>query len=161
MKTIIKITGDIQVIDYASESLLKEEDFNSVYYMIFHWEKLDSLTVNDSEENLIKKKGKYEKTKEYLHKLFNEDGEHPLPVVCHTRTYYNQEITYTIEHEDEFDIKKLQLVKSDYECQEYPYLIIGEYILYDGKKFKVEDAAYDYCPEEKMYNEFTISEFED
>ena len=155
MKTTIKIKGDLEVIDYASTSLLEDEDFNAVFDMTFRWEKLDSIYVNDSEENVIKEKGKYVKT-EHLHELFAENGPHPLPVECHTRIYYNQEITYEIEHEEEFDIKKLQLAKSTYECSTYPYFIVGDYILYDGKKFNIEEEAYDYCPEEKCYNEIMI-----
>ena len=155
MKTTIKIKGDLEVIDYASTSLLEDEDFNAVFDMTFRWDKLDSIYVNDSEENVIKQKGKYVKT-EHLHELFAENGPHPLPVECHTRIYYNQEITYEIEHEEEFDIKKLQLAKSTYECDAYPFFIVGDYILYDGKKFNIEEEAYDYCPEEKYYNEIMI-----
>ena len=162
MKTVkITITGDLQVIDYCSTTLYNEDnDFLSNFYMILHWEKLDKMTVDDAEENVIKQKGKYIKTKEYLHDKFKEDGEHPLPVECHTRTYYNQEVSYYIELEDdeEFDIKKLQIVKSDYECPEYPFMIVGDYILYDGKQFPAEEDAYEYEVESKCYDEFVIRE---
>ena len=162
MKTIkITITGDLQAIDYCSTTLYSEdEDFYGNYYLMLHWEKLDKMTVNDGEENVIKQKGKYIKTKEYLHEKFREDGDHPLPVECHVRTYYNQEVSYYIELEDdeEFDIKKLQMLKSDYECDAYPYLIVGDYIMYDGKKAYVEEDADDYCPETKCHDDFIIDE---
>lgn len=160
MKTVkIMIKGDIQVIDYCSLSLINEEQsFNDSYYMMFHWEKLDSMTIDDNEENVIKQKGKYAKTDHFLHDKFAEDGDHPLPVECHIRTYYNQEISYYLELEDneEFDIKKVQLLKSTYEYDAYPYFIVGDYILYDGKKVGIEQIAYDYDPESKMYDEFVI-----
>lgn len=81
-----------------------------------------------------------------------------MPVECHIRTYYNQEISYYLELEDteEFDIKKVQLLKSTYEYDAYLYFIVGDYILYDGKEVGIEQIAYDYDPESKMHDEFVI-----
>lgn len=162
MKQIkITIKGDLLALDYCSTTLYDDEnDFNDRYYLCCGWDKLEAMWIDDNEEeNVIKKKGKYVKTKEYFHDLFSADGDNPLPVECHTRVYYDQEISYTIKLEDdeEFDIKKLQLVKSDYECQAFPYWIIADYLLYDGNKIYTDETS-DYCPEEKMYNEFMIEE---
>ncbi len=156
MKTKVKILCDLLVVDYCS----KELDFLDNYYMFFGMENITALYANDDEENnLIKEKGKYIKTKDHLHKLFNgDDPVGNLPVECHSRMYYEQEIEYVIEHDGEFDIKKLQLVKSDYECPEFPYLIIADYIMYDGKEIQECSDLCDYDVESKCYNEFEITE---
>ena len=163
-KVKITIKGDIIALDYCSTTLYDEDtDFNCCYYLICAWNKLDEMWINgNTEENIIKKKGKYVKTKEYFHDLFRADGDHPLPVECHTRFYYKQEISYMIELEDneEFDIKKVQLVKSDYECEAFPYWIIADYILYDGNKIYTDETQ-DYCPEEKCHSDFIIDKLLD
>ncbi len=81
------------------------------------------MFIDDGDEDMMKKKGKYVKTNEHFHHLFSEEGDHPLPVVCHVRDYRMCGAEYTIELEDdeEFDIKKVQLVKSEYELAEEPY----------------------------------------
>ena len=164
MQTKITLKGTLVMIDYCSESLMleSEDSFLDNYYQtagFLDWED-GGLFVNDDDENdLMKQKGKYVKTKEHFHELFKEDGEHPLPVILHTRHYRFVEADYIIEHEDEFDIKKVQLVKSDYEIECFPYLIIADYILYDGKKVDVEGDLYDLCPEEKMYNTIEVDSF--
>lgn len=161
MNTKVTLKGRLVMIDYCSESLMleSEDDFLMNYYQtagFLDWED-GGLFVNDDRENdLMKKKGKYVKTKEHFTNLFREDGPHPLPVVIHCRSYRCAEAEYIIEHEDEFDIKKVQLVKSDYELSEFPYLIIADYILYDGKQVIPESDFYELCPEEKCYDEFTV-----
>lgn len=153
--------GTLVMIDYCSQSLMNEDndDFLLNYCQtagFLDWED-GGLFVNDDMENdLMKKKGKYVKTKEHFTSLFRKDGQHPLPVTLHTRSYSCVEAEYIIEHEDEFDIKKVQLVKSDYELDEFPYLIIADYILYDGKQIDVECELYDICPEEKLHNTIEV-----
>ena len=165
MKEIkIKIKGDLIIVDYCSKSLIDEEnEFNDSFYVTGCWEKIEGMYVDDSEENVVKKKGKYVKTKEYFHDLFDKDGDHPLPVIVHSRGYSNQELEYIIRLEDdeEFDIKKVQLVKSDYETQLFPYFILCTYILYDGKEIYNYDYSDEYCPEEKIYDEAVIDELYD
>lgn len=162
MITRVTIVGTVVMIDYCSQTK-KDEDgdynFNEFYYQTAGFLDFEDggLFVNDDQEtDLIKKKGKYIKTKEHFTKLFAADGEHPLPVEMHWRCYYANNVSYSIEHEGEFDIKKLQLVKSDYELSEFPYLIIADYILYDGKQFECDVQTYDLCPEEKMYDECVV-----
>ena len=131
--------------------------------MVCGWDRLESLTVNDNEENLIKRKGKYVKTKEFFHELMGPESDQPLPVDMHTRTYGYIEIEYNIELEDdeEFDIKKVQLLKSlEFDTTELPYFIVVDYILYDGKKIYADDIP-DLCPEEKCYDEGELTEFVD
>lgn len=153
-KVKITIYGDLLALDYCNVEL----DFLDEYYYTCGWEKIEAMFIDGDEEvNVVKLKGKYVKTKEYFHNLFREDGDHPLPVECHTRTYYNIEADYEIELEDneEFDITKVQLVKSDYECDAFPYFILAGHILYDGKEIYTWDLD-DFCPEEKIYNKFNI-----
>lgn len=161
----VTIKGDIIALDYCSTTLYDEdEDFFGNYYLCCGWDKLTEMWIDDDEEeNVIKQKGKYIKTKDFFHDLFREDGDHPLPVECHTRVYYNQEISYIIELEDdeEFDIKKVQLVKSlETSTDTIPFWIIADYILYDGKEIDTDETD-DYCPEEKLYDTFIIDELED
>lgn len=162
----VRITGTLVIVDYCSQKVISEsEDFTSNYYITGGWDSVDSLYVNDNEEeNLVKKKGKYVKTREYFHDLFKVDGEHPLPVEIHYKHYEDQELEYVImlEDDEEFDIKKVQLVKSDYEIELFPYFILCDHILYDGKEIQSNDdynAWGNYCPEDKMYNEATVYDF--
>ena len=171
----IRINGDLVIVDYCSVKVINQsmvdedcgEDtaFSCNYYACGAWDKVEAVYVDDNEdENLVKKKGKYVKTRDYFHDLFDKEGEHPLPVKIHYRYYYQQELEYIIELQDdeEFDIKKVQLIKSDYEVALFPYFILCDKILYDGKEIyyncEYNDLA-DYCPEEKMYNEDEIDEF--
>ncbi len=163
MKQIkIKIVGDLQIWDYCTKNLPEDEDFHGNYYVTGAWETLTAMYIDDNEEdNVIKKKGKYVKTREYFHDLFSEDGDHPLPVEVHTRTYHNQELEYIVElpDDEEFDIKKVQLIKSDYELSEAPYFILCSKILYDGKEVLANAEFNDwteYCPEMKIYDTLTI-----
>lgn len=157
----ITIEGDILAVDYCSNSLIDEDnDFTSQYYLVCGWNKIEAMHVDDSEENVVKKKGKYVKTVEMMHRLMGPDSDHPLPCELHARIYYNQSIDYVIElaDEDEFDIKKVQLEKSDYELECLPYFIAAGYILYDGKRIDT-DGDMDYCPEMKMYDVWEVEEF--
>ena len=174
-KVKIRINGDLVIVDYCSVKLINqsmhEEDYDEDmaflcnYYVCGAWDKVEALYVDDNEdENLVKKKGKYVNTREYFHDLFSKEGEQPLPVKIHYRYYYQQELEYVIELKDdeEFDIKKVQLIKSDYEVALFPYFILCDKILYDGKEIFANDEyndLADYCPEEKMYNEDEIDEF--
>ena len=51
------------------------------------------------------------------------------------------ENTFCIELEDdeEFDAKKLQLIKSDYEVEFLPYGIVSDTIIYDGKEIIMDN----------------------
>lgn len=87
--------------------------------------------------DITKEKGKYVKTSDYL----KTDCELPLPFWC-TPTKYNTGIveTFCIELEDdeEFDPKKLQLIKYENEVDFIPYAIIVTDIMYNGKKIHLE-----------------------
>lgn len=168
MKTVeVKVVGTLLMCEYCSQSKYDGydgyEDFYSEYYMTNGWESVKAIYIDDNEENVIKKKGKYVKVRDYFHNLFSEEGDHPLPVDLHTRTYDYEDVEfiYEIELEDdeEFDIKKVQLVKSDYEIEPLPYYILAEKILYDGKEVFADESYGDYGIEGKCCNEYTIEEF--
>lgn len=168
-KTVkITITGTVDACEYCSKSHYAnydtpEEAFNSEFYITSGWNRIDGLYVDDNrEENLVKKKGKYVKVVDYFHDLFSETSDHPLPVELHVRTFSgDNEIDYYIDLEDdeEFDIKKLQLIKSDYEIEAFPYFILTKKILYNGKEIPADDEMADYFIEGRFCSEYEVEGF--
>lgn len=158
MKEIrVQIICDLICVEYCNV----DKDFYDEYYATYGMENIEALYINgNTNENLVKQKGKYIKTKEFFHNLWKEDGEHPLPVEVHVRTFNGDYPEYTIKLEDdeEFDIKKLQLVKSDYECEPFPYFIIADYIMYDGKKINEDGGIFDIGIEGRYCDEHTVDE---
>ena len=172
-KVTITIKGEMSVLRYYTtneeyiENNADTELFRSYgnmsynYFETYGFKTIQSITLNDGEENLVKEKGKYIKTKEFFHYLFRSDGEQPLPVHCEEQNLYDSEVGYTIELDgnEEFDIKKLQLVKSDYEIQEYPYWIVADYVMYDGKRIDYDVDVIDFtCYVPKDGYNFEIDE---
>ena len=161
-KVTITIEGTIQICEYASTY----KEFYDTFYMTLGWHTVDALYVDgNEEENLIKKKGKYVKVDDYFHDLFSEEGDHPLPVEVHLReTHGGDRFSYTIELADDeaFDIKKVQLVKSDREIECCPYFILAQHILYDGKEIKVneEDEYLSTGIDGRYCSEYIIDYFE-
>ena len=161
-KVTITIEGTIQICEYASTC----KEFYDTYYMTLGWYTVDALYVDgNEEENLIKKKGKYVKVGDYFHDLFSEEGDHPLPVEVHLReTHGGDRFSYTIELTDDeaFDIKKVQLVKSDREIECCPYFILAQHILYDGKEIKVneEDEYLTTGIDGRYCSEYIIEDFD-
>ena len=157
----ITIEGTIQICEYAST----EKEFYDTFYMTLGWYTVDALYVNDDEnENLIKKKGKYVKVGDYFHDLFSEEGDHPLPVEVHLReTHGSDRFSYIINLEDneDFDIKKVQLVKSNNEIECCPYFILARHILYDGKEIVVNEEDEYLCTgiDGRYYSEYVIDYF--
>lgn len=97
------------------------------------WENEDGI-------NITKKKGKYIKTT-----TFFKESEVISPFVWGCDSFRNFHFVYEIEIEDdeEFDPSKLQLIKSDYELEIFPYAIIPE-ISYNGKKYYyINEEAFD------------------
>ena len=76
-----------ETLAFMEEHEDSDEGFGENYYTLNGWTKVDALYVDgDSENNLIRKKGKMFKTTDYLHHLFSEEGRHPLPVELHKGT---------------------------------------------------------------------------
>lgn len=145
-KVKVTLTGEAICMEYCSQTYYEgdpEQDFLDNYYCMSFLKTVDALYVDDDwDENFVKQKGKYLKTKEYItDNLMGMNTDHPIPVDVHIDTHSSCEFNYEIELNDdeEFDIKKLQLVKSDYEVHFMPYAIIVEYIMYDNKKIEISD----------------------
>jgi len=151
MKTVkISIEAEVLVVEYCSLKFMQNEEdfdgFNDSYYSCYGFETIQGLYVDDGDDNLIKAKGKYFKTREYFHDLFAADGEHPLPVrfLYKNRGEYRIDYEVSLEDDEEFDISKVQLVKSEREMPSVmPYFIIADYILYNGKKVDAEESIFD------------------
>ena len=171
----VTINGDILVVHYCSSTLIEnlvnegleddEEDaFNFNFNTACAWNTVDGLYIDDGDENVVKSKGKYVKTKEYWHNLLGDGSYHSVPVEVHWRVFHPEHFDYIIELEDdeEFDIKKVQLIKSEYEHSLFPYFIRADVILYDGKEVKTaEDWETDYNVEERIFNRGEITELYD
>lgn len=139
------------VHSYSYISELDDDGFidnDTCHWMVF-LKTLDNLTAveeNGEEMDITKNKGKYVKTNSFFKETLGTNERFVFqPVVEDEDTF-----VYTIELEDgeEFDPKKLQLVKSDYEVNFLPYGILAEYIMYDGKKIYT-DSYYEYEDEYK------------
>ena len=83
--------------------------------------------------DITKKKGKYVMVDNYFSDYLNLK----CPIWVEQINHCDISNTYMIELEDdeEFDPKKLQLIKSDYEVKFLPYGIITSLIMYDGKYY--------------------------
>lgn len=152
MKTVkVTIKGTILTCEYASQKFYDEADdidFDTSYFFTLGWQKIDAMYIDDNEDvNVVKKKGKYVQTRNYFHKLFADDGYYPLPVDVHLcSTGGGDTFSYIINLEDdeEFDIKKVQLINSDYEISPCPYFILVEKIMYDGKEVPLNPDEEEY-----------------
>lgn len=100
---------------------------------VYQYDDYDEAADWENEEgiNITKKKGKYIKSKTYF-----KECEVISPFVWGCDSFRNHHFVYEIEIEDdeEFDPSKLQLIKSDYELEIFPYAITTE-ISYNGKKY--------------------------
>lgn len=98
---------------------------------------LSDIEVFADGEDITKKKGKYIKSYVFRDDLSNI-GEDISEKNC-IASFKNQ-IPFETEFElpvskEEFDPKKLQLIKSDYEFIDIPYCIMTDRIIYDGVKY--------------------------
>lgn len=163
MKTYkIEIQCDLICMEYCSKMELdihEDETFNDLCDTTFGMDNLTALYVNeDRENNLIKQKGKYHFNNGFFHVLWNEQAIHPLPVEVHMRVLKGNYPTYTVELEDgeEFDIKKLQLIKSQYEAAAIPFWIIADYIYYDNHKVEADPSLWDLGIDGKYHDKYKI-----
>lgn len=128
------------VHSYSYISELDDDGFidnDTCHWMVF-LKTLDSLTAvteNGEEMDITKKKGKYIKSDSYFKETIGTNERFVFQPVAEDEDRYLYEIE--LQDDEEFDPKKLQLVKSDYEVNFLPYGIITEYIMYDGKKVEM------------------------
>ena len=117
-------------------------------------------------KNYINEIGKVYTINDYFHKLFAPDSDHPLPIdlhVAHTNDF--EKLIYVIEIEDdeEFDIKKVQLVYSHNEIAPLKDFVLAEKIMYDGNEVEVDDSHNEYSHFEiasvGVYEQYEIEEF--
>ena len=152
----VTIKGDLFVLRYYTTNKVFVDEHGSQedeYFQDYGFKTIESITVNDDAENLVKQKGKYVLTQDHFHQLFSVEGDHPLPVHCEEQQIdsgdgYGVVFTIELKEGEEFDIQKLQLIKSDYEVSAYPYWIIARHIIYDGKEIEYD------------YNECDIEDYQ-
>lgn len=148
MENLTEVPTDLDMIDLSMELYELEDEgwlCGDLYEVPLGLEDVEVYVgddPNEEGEDITKKKGKYLKTKEYFSKVLGLKA--PFYVRC---INIGCEVTgvYEIELQDdeEFDPKKLQLLKSDYELLFIPYGIIMDYVYYDGKKIVNEvDTEY-------------------
>lgn len=163
MKTYrIEIECDLICMEYCSKRALdihEDESFDSLSYSTYGMDQIKGLYVNgDRENNLVKQKGKYYLNNGFFHLLWNEQSDHPLPITAHVRTFANSTVWYDVNLDDneEFDIKKVQLVKSQYEADAIPFWIIADYILYDNHKVEADPSLWDIAINGKYHDTYKI-----
>ena len=138
------------VHSYSYISELDDDGFidnDTCRWMVF-LKTLNSMTaeVDGEEIDIAKKKGKYIKSDSYFKETIGTNERFVFQPIVYDEDRYTYEIE--LQDDEEFDPKKVQLVKSDYEVNFLPYGIITEYIMYDGKKVNLIDY-YEYEEEHK------------
>ena len=130
MKTRIKLLGKGLAIQ--CDSLERDTSFYE-YPLITEGVELVQLIGDCEWEDITKKKGKYVKGKIIREQIKDELGDDILFDYCPNMNF---EYEFEIEHEDEFNPKLIQLIKSDYEFENLPYGILANKILYNGKEIE-------------------------
>lgn len=134
--TCDELTRD-EVRGYSYISELDDDGYidNDTLSWLAFLKTLDSLEiVVEGGENIdiAKKKGKYIKTGSFIKETIGNNERFVFQHAVDSTDVFRYEIE--LQDDEEFDPKKLQLVKSDYEVNFLPYGIIVDYIMYDGKK---------------------------
>ena len=183
MKNIfITIEGIITICEYCSWSKYKKYDlglydedaaqivFDDECNMVNGWSGLKGVYVqidfDKNNRNLINEIGKPYTVRNYFHKLFSSNGNHPLPIDLRVgRTIDWEKLMYCLEIEDdeEFDIKKIQLIYSYNEIEPLKDFVLAEKIMYDGKEIDVNNFHNEYSHFELadvgLYDEYEVEDF--
>lgn len=128
MKTKVKLLGKGYPIQ--CDSIDRETCFYE-FPLILEGVELVQYIGESEWEDITKKKGKYVKGKIIREQIKDELGDEILLDIAR---HCDFEYEFEIEHEGEFNPKLVQLIKSDYEFEDFPYAIIADKILYDGKE---------------------------
>lgn len=134
MKKVI-LTGRGQIIGSV-------EDMEDSGELIEFCAILKDVCVTVDGVDITKEKGKYINSKSYIkdHYLLSESAPHFFRLLDEDEYYF--ESVFLID-DDNFDPKKLQLIKSDYELDFLPYGIMIDSIMYDGEVVEVEELLDD------------------
>ena len=183
MKNVfITIEGIITMCEYCSWSkyekydlYLHDEDAADIVFddecdMVNGWEGIKGVYVQiDSDKdnrNLVNEICDFHTVSDYFHKLFAPNSDHPLPIYLHVAQTNNLEkLMYVLELEDdeEFDIKKVQLVYSYNEIAPLKDFVLAEKIMYDGRDVDVENYHNQYSHFEiasvGLYKQYEVEEF--
>lgn len=125
MKHTVTLTGKGIIIGSIDDP---DDNGNLIEYaMILE----DVKVVLDDEIDITKQKGKYIKDKSWIkdHCLLTDEPPYYFRIMEDT---FEFEYNFDLDVED-FDPKKLQLIKSDYELPFLPYGIVTDAIFYDGE----------------------------
>ena len=126
--------------------------------MVNGWSGLKGVYVqidfDKDNRNLLNEIGEHYTIRNYFHKLFSSNGDHPLPIDLRVgQTIDCEKLMYCLEIEDEeeFDIKKVQLIYSYNEIEPLKDFVLAEKIMYDGKEIEVEDYHGEYLAKKARY----------
>lgn len=166
----VTLVGFPICVEYCSKEY---DDFWSNCYAVYGWRKIEALYVDDGDENLKNSKGKNVRLPDFFHKLFDKEGEHPLPVAMRSEIFEEEtEVSYIIELDDdeEFDLKKVQLLYTSGELDNerpivYPaYManfILADYILYDGREVPENGEVLPDLEFSRYYDEYVMNKLTD
>lgn len=130
MKITVKGEGIILAIN--------DYDYSDDYYELPFI--IKGVVVLADGEDITKKKGKY-LTSRYVHDLVAKDGATITSAsICDYSKDFVAEFDIPVE---DFDPKKLQLIKSDYEFAGMPYGILASTVVYDGKEYDTDSELLD------------------
>lgn len=142
-KIYVTISGEIFVHDYCSKS----KDFNSNYYTTLEWAGIDQVSIDgaddiDPDEDMRDDIGDDFNDNQFFHKMYSAEGGQEPPIEDRFCEKGEMDLNYVINLEDnqEFDMKKLQIVRSEEELELWPSYITADYVLYDGKPVRCVDG---------------------
>ena len=143
-KILLKGTGSNIRLEYYYDPNKKDwdSDCNIYDYNII----LSNVEVFANGEDITKKKGKYIKTYPFTKDIVEGFKCDPKSDnMLYRKADNGDDWDFEFEFEipvspQDFDPKKLQLIKSDYEFAEVPYAILADKIVYDGKEYRTDDC---------------------
>lgn len=137
---IITLKGNGIIIDAIQD----EEDSGVCYEFPVI---LSGVEVYADDVDITKKKGKYDVRKDWIKNNYMVLEEPPYYFKVLSNEF-EFEFTFEVPDED-FDPKKVRLIKSNYELEFLPYAIIADHILYNDEEIEFiendsNDANYEY-----------------
>ena len=136
-KIKITIEGKATYYEWAGKPQLEQndDDWCSVYYSGFIFEKIDKVTAND--EDITKTKGKYLMVPNMIREQWSLGEDHEFPVEVRPIRTIDFSVDCNLKCEN-FKPDKVQLRKSTYEFDFIPFAIDTTKIMYDGKEIETD-----------------------